>query len=149
MPLLFSVQIEPCDELAGISLPPHLFLTFCLVFGKITILFPDLRGQYLGFERELSENQLTVGTAEVEASAYAAVQRGISAQLPDHEFACRTSCPLSTRPRPASCPVGLGHRPGLPRALAPMPVGGGQPGLSSQVSGRRRDLKSPQGATSA
>lgn len=45
------------------------------VFGKITILFPELGDQYLGLEGEFSENHLTVETPEAGASAHAAPPR--------------------------------------------------------------------------
>lgn len=45
------------------------------VFGKITILFPELGDQYSGLEGEFTENHLTVETPEAGASAHAAPPR--------------------------------------------------------------------------
>lgn len=42
---------------------------FSLVFGKITLLFPDLRDRYLGLEGEFTDHHVTVEMAEAGVSA--------------------------------------------------------------------------------
>lgn len=124
------------------SLPQPFWTLSSNSLGKFTILFPNLRNQYLGLEGEFTENHLTVETPEAGASAQGAPPQRHLTSAPDHEAAHGTRHPPSSRPLPASSWV----RPAADSGYrVPVPVRSGHQASLHRDLGR--DLKSPPGTT--